>query len=104
MKDFKAYLLKHNPEKAAGEPEQWETPSEALRLSLERAAVPYQVDAGEVSFYGPNIDIKVKDALRREWQLSTIKFDFTISEGFELSFVGEDDQHHRPYMIHRALL
>ena len=104
FKDFQAYLSTRNPEKAAGEPEQWEAPTEALRLSLERAAVPYQVDEGEATFYGPKIDIKVKDALRREWQLSTIQFDFTLPERFELTFVGEDGQHHRPYMIHRALL
>ena len=104
FKDFQAYLSTRNPEKAAGEPEQREAPTEALRLSLERAAVPYQIDEGEATFYGPKIDIKVKDAIRREWQLSTIQFDFTLPERFELNFVGEDGQHHRPYMIHRALL
>ena len=82
FKDFQAYLSTRNPEKAAGEPEQWEAPTEALRLSLERAAVSYQVDEGEATFYGPKIDIKVKDALRREWQLSTIQFDFTLLERF----------------------
>lgn len=71
---------------------------------MERAAVPYQFDEGEATFYGPKVDIKVNDALRREWQLSTIQFDFTFPERFDLSFVGEDDQHHRPYMIHKALL
>ena len=71
---------------------------------MERAAVPYQVYEGEATFYGPKIDIMVNDALRREWQLSTIQFDFTLPERFALSFVGEDGQHHRPYMIHRVLL
>lgn len=104
FKDFHAYLSTRNPEKAAGEPEQWESPTEALRLALERAAVPYRVDEGEATFYGPKIDLKVKDTLGREWQLSTIQFDFNLPESFDLTFVGEDGQHHRPYMIHRALL
>jgi threonyl-tRNA synthetase len=104
FKDFQAYLSTRNPEKAAGEPEQWEAPTEALRLSLERVAVPYRVDEGEATFYGPKIDIKVNDAIGREWQLSTIQFDFTLPERFDLTFVGEDGQQHRPYMIHRALL
>jgi threonyl-tRNA synthetase len=71
---------------------------------LIRSEVPYQVDEGEATFYGPKIDIKVKDALGREWQLSTIQFDFTLPERFDLSYVGDDGQEHRPYMIHRALL
>ena len=77
---------------------------EAFQLSLERDVVPYQVDEGEATFYGPKIDLKVNDALRREWQLSTIQFDFTLPECFDLSFAGEGGQHHRPYMVHRALL
>ena len=66
--------------------------------------VPYEVDAGGGAFYGPKIDIKVKDALGREWQLSTIQFDFNEPERFDISYIGEDGQHHRPYMVHRALL
>jgi threonyl-tRNA synthetase len=104
FKDFQAYLATRNPEKAAGEPEQWEAPTQALRKSLERAQIPYRVDEGEATFYGPKIDLKLRDALNREWQLSTIQFDFTLPERFDLAFVGEDGQEHRPYMIHRALL
>ena len=104
FEDFKAYLSTRNPDKAAGTPEQWEDPTEALRAALERAEVPYEVDEGEAVFYGPKIDIKVKDALGREWQLSTIQFDFILPERFDMSYVGEDGQEHRPYMIHRALL
>ena len=104
FRDFQAYLSTRNPAKAAGSPEQWEAPTEALRLSLERAEIPYQVDEGEATFYGPKIDLKVRDALGREWQLSTIQFDFTLPERFDLNYVGEDGQEHRPYMIHRALL
>jgi len=104
FKDFQAYLSTRNPEKAAGNPEQWEAPTEALRQALERAEVPFQVDEGEATFYGPKIDIKVRDALGREWQLSTIQFDFTLPERFDMVYIGEDGQEHRPYMIHRALL
>jgi threonyl-tRNA synthetase len=104
FQDFQAYLSTRNPEKSAGLPEQWEAPTEALRQALERAQIPYQIDEGEATFYGPKIDIKVRDALGREWQLSTIQFDFTLPENFDLTFVGEDGQEHRPYMIHRALL
>lgn len=104
FEDFQAYLSTRNPDKAAGTPEQWEEPTEALRKALMRADIPFQVDEGEATFYGPKIDIKVRDALGREWQLSTIQFDFTLPERFDLVYVGEDGQEHRPYMIHRALL
>jgi threonyl-tRNA synthetase len=104
FKDFQSYLSTRNPEKAAGTPEEWEAPTEALREALERAEVPYQIDEGEAVFYGPKIDIKVKDALNREWQLSTIQFDFILPERFDLAYIGEDGKEHRPYMIHRALL
>src|SRR4030065_584886 len=73
-------------------------------MALERAEIPYRIDEGEATFYGPKIDIKVRDGLGREWQLSTIQFDFTLPENFNLVYVGEDGQEHRPYMIHRALL
>lgn len=104
FRDFQAYLSTRNPEKAAGEPEQWQAPTEALRNALIRAEIPYQVDEGEATFYGPKIDLKVMDALGREWQLTTIQFDFILPERFDLVYVGEDGNEHRPYMIHRALL
>jgi threonyl-tRNA synthetase len=104
FRDFQAYLSTRNPKKAAGESEMWEAPTEALRAALIRAQINYQVDEGEATFYGPKIDIKMRDALGRDWQLSTIQFDFTLPERFDLMFVGEDGQEHRPYMIHRALL
>jgi len=104
FKDFQAYLSTRNPEKFAGTPGDWEAPTEALRQALERAEVPYKVDEGEAVFYGPKIDIKVTDALGREWQLSTIQFDFILPERFDMSFIGEDGQEHRPYMVHRALM
>ena len=104
FRDFQAYLSTRNPEKAAGKPEDWLAPTEALRQALERAQVPYQIDEGEATFYGPKIDIKIKDALGREWQLSTIQFDFNLPVSFGLTYVGEDGLEHQPYMIHRALL
>lgn len=104
FEDFQAYLSTRNPEKAAGEPEDWVAPTDALQQALERAGVPYKIDEGEAVFYGPKIDIKVRDALGREWQLSTIQFDFVLPERFDLSYIAEDGKEHRPYMIHRALL
>jgi len=101
--DFHAYLST-KPEKSVGEPEQWEAAEHALEDSLKRANVEYDVDKGGGAFYGPKIDIKVKDAIGREWQLSTIQFDFNEPERFDLSYIGEDGQPHRPYMVHRALL
>jgi len=104
FQNFQAYLSTRNPNKSAGKPEDWVAPTEALRMSLERAHIPYQIDEGEATFYGPKIDIKITDALGREWQLSTIQFDFNLPESFGLTYVGEDGLEHRPYMIHRALL
>jgi threonyl-tRNA synthetase len=104
FEDLHAYLSTRNPDKYAGTPEEWEAPTEALRESLERVKIPYQVDEGEAVFYGPKIDLKLKDALNREWQLSTIQFDFILPERLDLTYIGEDGKEHRPYMIHRALL
>ena len=101
--DFQAYLST-KPEKFVGEPERWEKAQIALEQSLQRAQLPYKVDSGGGAFYGPKIDLKVKDALGREWQLSTIQFDFNLPERFDLSYIGEDGRPHRPYMVHRALL
>ncbi len=101
--DFQAYLST-KPEKSVGELQQWQDAQDALQASLERAQIPYEVDAGGGAFYGPKIDLKIKDAIGREWQLSTIQFDFNLPERFDLTYVGEDGQPHRPYMVHRALL
>ena len=103
LNDFKAYLSTM-PEKYVGEPEDWQRASSALRRAIEKAELPYEVDEGGGAFYGPKIDLKVNDALGREWQLSTIQFDFNLPERFEMEFIGEDGQPHRPYMVHRALL
>jgi len=103
LKDFKAYLATR-PEKYVGDPADWDRATEALRRAVEAAELPYHVDEGGGAFYGPKIDLKVNDALDREWQLSTIQFDFNLAERFDLEFIGEDGQPHRPYMVHRALL
>ena len=97
-------FLSTKPEKSVGDPQQWAAAEAALEASLKRAGLAYDVDAGGGAFYGPKIDLKIKDALGREWQLSTIQFDFNEPERFGLEYIGEDGQPHRPYMIHRALL
>ena len=72
--------------------------------AVERANLSYTINAGDGAFYGPKIDVKVTDAIGREWQLSTIQCDFTLPERFELEYVGQDGERHRPVMVHRAIL
>ena len=103
FQEFSAYLST-KPEKSVGDPERWEAAEAALEASLKRHNLPYEVDEGGGAFYGPKIDFKVNDAIGREWQLSTIQFDFNLPERFDVTYVGEDGQLKRPYMIHRALL
>lgn len=97
-------FLSTRPEKFVGRIEDWDKATEALRQALERAAMPYSIDEGEGVFYGPKIDIKIKDALQRSWQCTTIQLDFNLAERFDLSYIGEDGLPHRPFLIHRALL
>jgi threonyl-tRNA synthetase len=96
--------LSTKPEKASGSDEQWAVATEALRKALESRGLPYVVDPGEGVFYGPKIDIKIKDALDRSWQCSTIQVDFHNPARFELEYVAEDGRAHQPVMVHRALL
>ena len=103
LNDFKAYLSTR-PEKFVGDPARWDTATEALRRAIDAHELPYEMDEGGGAFYGPKIDLKVMDALGREWQLSTIQFDFNLPERFGLEYIGEDGQPHQPYMVHRALL
>jgi threonyl-tRNA synthetase len=102
--DFKVYLATRPGEKFVGDEAVWSEATQALRESVERAGIDYEVDDGGGAFYGPKIDIKIQDALGREWQCSTIQFDFNMPERFDVTYVGSDGQKHRPYMIHRALL
>lgn len=95
--------LSTRPAKAVGEPARWDTATASLKAALEAEGIPYEVDEGGGAFYGPKIDLKIKDAIGREWQMSTIQFDFNLPERFDLSYVGEDGERHRPYMVHRAL-
>ena len=101
--DIQAYLST-KPEKAVGDDERWEQATESLRSALEQEGLSYEVDEGGGAFYGPKIDMKIKDALGRPWQLGTVQFDFNLPERFDLSYIGSDGQEHRPYMVHRALL
>ena len=101
--DFKAYLATR-PEKAVGEEGQWRDAEAALEASLKRANLPYDIDAGGGVFYGPKIDLKLRDALGREWQLSTVQFDFNLPVRFGLTYVNAEGQLQQPYMVHRALL
>ncbi len=92
------------PEKYAGEDAMWEQAEASLVKALAAREIPYERMEGEAVFYGPKIDIKIKDALNRTWQCTTIQFDFNLPSRFDMNYVGEDGAEHRPYMIHRALL
>lgn len=101
--DIKAYLATR-PEKAVGEPARWDQAIAALKSAIHEEKLNVELDEGGGAFYGPKIDLKVKDALGREWQMTTIQFDFNLPERFDMHFIGADGQKHRPYMVHRALL
>jgi threonyl-tRNA synthetase len=100
---FEVYLST-KPEKAVGSEERWAQATSALESALKTRGVAYEIDPGEGVFYGPKIDIKIKDALGRSWQCSTIQVDFNNPERFELRYIGEDGKSHQPIMIHRALM
>lgn len=97
-------FLSTRPEKAIGEAADWEQAENGLRKTLDNSGLPYTVDEGEGAFYGPKIDIQIKDAIGRAWQCSTIQFDFSLPERFDLHYVDSDGSQKRPFMIHRALL
>ena len=101
--DFEFNLSTRDPEKSVGTDEIWVKATEALRSALERHGVVYSVKEGDAAFYGPKIDIDVRDAIGRKWQLSTIQADFNTPERFDLEYVGPDGGRHRPIMLHRAL-
>jgi threonyl-tRNA synthetase len=104
------YYVSTKPEKAVGEnavvgdDNLWDKATQSLKNSLEKMGLKYEIDEGGGAFYGPKIDIKINDALGREWQMSTVQFDFNLPERFNMSYIGEDGKEHRPYMVHRALL
>jgi len=103
FEDFTFNLSTKNPDKYVGSDEIWEEATNALREALDRHGLAYLVKDGDAAFYGPKIDIDVRDAIGRSWQLSTIQADFNHPERFELEYVGSDNERHRPIMLHRAL-
>lgn len=103
FEDFDVYLSTC-PDKYCGLLEDWDKATSALEKALKDKGLPYQIDPGAGVFYGPKIDIKIKDALQRSWQCTTIQLDFNLADRFDLSYIGEDGEAHRPYLVHRALL
>ena len=101
--EFELYLSTR-PEKAVGSTERWAQATSALEAALKGRGVSYRIDPGEGVFYGPKVDIKIKDVLGRAWQCSTVQVDFNNPERFELAYIGEDGKPHQPIMIHRALM
>lgn len=96
--------LSTRPEKYVGSDAHWEQSTSALKMALEKKGLAYEIDPGEGVFYGPKIDIKIKDVLGRSWQCSTIQVDFNLPERFAIGYTGEDGKEHQPIMIHRALM
>ena len=96
--------LSTRPDKAVGDDAQWEIAISALKETLEERKIKYGIEEGGGAFYGPKIDLHIKDALGRAWQCTTVQFDFNLPERFDLKYVGEDGSDHKPYMVHRTLL
>ena len=102
--EYTAYLATRPKEKSIGEPEVWTMATAALKSGAEKRGIPLVMDEGGGAFYGPKIDFKIKDALGREWQNSTVQCDFNLPERFDLTYTDSDGQHKRPIMLHRAIL
>ncbi|WP_336325789.1 threonine--tRNA ligase [Halovenus sp. HT40] len=98
------YKLETKGDDAVGSDEIWEQATDALRESMESLGLDYDIESGEAAFYGPKIGLNARDALGREWTIGTVQLDFNIPERLDLSYVGEDNEDHRPVMVHRALL
>src|SRR5207237_10734573 len=96
--------LSTKPGQAIGNEEMWARATEALRAALDRSGLTYSVAEGEGAFYGPKVDFHFHDAIRRLWQLTTVQCDFALPERFDMEYMGEDNERHRPVMIHRASL
>lgn len=103
FEDIKAYIATR-PNDAVGEKERWIEAQKSLISAVEKAGIAYEIDEGGGAFYGPKIDLKLKDAIGRQWQTTTIQFDFNLPERFQMEYDGPDGKKHKPYMIHRALL
>ncbi|MBM2812447.1 MAG: thrZ [Chloroflexi bacterium] len=100
---YEMELSTRNPQSYLGEVETWERAEANLRNALESNNIPYRLQPGEAAFYGPKIDVHVTDAIGRKWQCATIQLDYQLPERFDLTYVGEDSQRHRPVVIHRAI-
>ena len=103
FESFKLFLSTR-PKEYVGEIEVWNKAEGALKDVLEASGLPWEIQEGDGAFYGPKIDINITDSIGRLWQLSTVQVDFNLPERFDISYVGEDGQEHRPIMLHRALL
>jgi threonyl-tRNA synthetase len=103
--DFEYALeISTRPEKSIGSDQDWEQATAALIKAVEDNGLPYDINEGDGAFYGPKIDVKLKDALGRQWQCATVQCDFALPERFDLTYVGKDGEKHRPAMIHRVVL
>ena len=103
FEEIKAFVSTR-PEKSVGEQSHWDQAQKSLQHAIDAEGLDCEIDEGGGAFYGPKIDLKIKDAIGREWQLTTIQFDFNLPERFDMTYIAEDGKEHRPYMIHRALL
>ena len=103
LNDFKAYVATKPEKKSIGDEKDWDTAIEVLKDAVLEAGLEYEIDEGGGAFYGPKIDLKLKDAIGREWQCSTIQYDFNLPERFGMSYIGADGAKHTPMMVHRAL-
>jgi len=104
FEQFHVYVSTRPKGKCVGDPARWEAAEAALKKVVAQQNLAFDIDDGGGAFYGPKIDIKIADVLQREWQCSTIQFDFNLPERFNMTYIGEDGKEHQPYMIHRALL
>ena len=106
MFDFTDYsvMLSTRPEKAVGSEQEWDVATNSLRSTLENRGMEYEVEESGGAFYGPKIDVHIRDAIGRLWQCTTVQFDFNLPRRFGLTYIGEDGAQHQPYMVHRALL
>ena len=104
FQEFEIFLSTKPADKYVGESAKWEKAQESLSKSLEEMKIPYKIDEGGGAFYGPKIDIKIKDAIGRLWQCTTIQFDFNLPERFDMNYTASDGSYKRPFMIHRAIM
>ncbi|MCK4295876.1 MAG: threonine--tRNA ligase, partial [Candidatus Marinimicrobia bacterium] len=102
--EFDVYVSTRPKEKYVGELEMWEEATNSLKSALKKLQIEYSIDEGGGVFYGPKIDIKIRDALNRLWQCTTIQFDFNLSERFKMEYIDSNGLKQRPYMIHRAIM